>query len=219
MPPARASVDEWRGFSRDDLDYCSFPAGASVLDVGCGQGHQLRRLRDAGCVPVGIDNNLTALATLRADGFDVLRGQAECLPVADHSVDGIVCKVVLPYTDERAAIDEWARVLRPGGLVRACYHGAGYYLRYAFGSASLARRVYGLRSLVNGWVYGTSGRRLPGFVGDTIYQSGSRLRRYYDALGFRLEEEWISPRFLGSPVFIFHVLYLRGHDQAAPSGG
>ena len=91
----------------------------------------------------------------------------------------MICKVVVPYTDERRAIGEWARVLRPGARARVTYHGAGYYARYLIDGPGLMLRIYGLRSLVNTWWYAATDRRLPGFVGDTLYQSAKRLATYY----------------------------------------
>src|SRR6266566_181555 len=42
------------------------------LDLGCGRGEFLRILRGDGVSVVGVDNNPTGLAALRADGFDVV---------------------------------------------------------------------------------------------------------------------------------------------------
>jgi SAM-dependent methyltransferase len=201
---------EWTGYARPDLDFHTFPAGARVVDVGCGTGQELRRLLAAGLDAVGVERDADALSALRRDGLPVVRGVAEHLPLGAASVDGVVCKVVVPYTDEGRAIAEWARVLRTGGLVRACYHGAGYYLQYLLAPGSPpSRRLYGARSLVNSWCYAATGRRLPGFIGDTIYQSAARLRRWYRSAGLRIEDEWVSPRYLGHPVFIYHVLSKR----------
>ena len=200
------SRHSWVGYLNDELDYTSFPAGSLVVDVGCGEGEQLRALRAAGCVPVGVEPSPLFVDALRKAGYDVVVGKAEALPVEAASVDGIVCKVVLPYTDERRVVSEWARVLRPGGRVRACYHGMGYYLSYLLDGETLAQSFYGGRTLLNTAFYCATGRRLPGWVGDTLFQSSRRLRRYYESCGLGLEEEWLSRRFCGSPVFIYHVL-------------
>lgn len=196
----------WAEYLNDELDYTSFPSGALVLDVGCGEGEQLRALRTAGCVAMGVEPSPLLANGLRKAGYEVVVGKAEALPVEGASVDGIVCKVVLPYTDERRAVSEWARVLRPGGRVRACYHGMGYYLSYLLNGETLAQRFYGGRTLLNTAFYCTTGRRLPGWVGDTLFQSRRRLLRYYESCGLELEEEWLSRRCFGSPVFIYHVL-------------
>jgi SAM-dependent methyltransferase len=197
---------EWADFILDDFSYVDFAPGSRVLDVGCGNGEQLESLRRAGFDATGIEPSAGQVDQLIARGFKAIRGVAEQLPVESESFDGIVCKVVLPYTDERKAVAEWARVLRPGGRVRASYHGAGYYLRYLTNGPGLAYRVYAARSLVNTWWYALTRQRLPGFIGDTLYQSTKRLAEYYQEFGFTLERESPSPRFRGKPVFIYHEL-------------
>lgn len=197
---------EWSNFILPEFDYCRFPRGARVLDVGCGNGEQLRALKQAGLDAVGVEPSHDLVSRLVAEGFDARQGFAERLPVEDRSFDGLICKVVLPYTDERRAIAEWGRVLRPNATVWASYHGAGYYLRYLRDGSGVAERIYAVRSLANGWWYASTGRRLPGFVGDTLYQSARRLARYYRDFGLALVREWPSPTFGGKPAFIYHEL-------------
>ena len=197
---------EWSNFILPEFDYCRFPSGARVLDVGCGGGEQLRALKRAGFDAVGVEPSHALVKTLAAEGLDARQGVAERLPVDDRSFDGLLCKVVLPYTDERRAIAEWSRVLKPNATVWASYHGAGYYLRYLREGSGVGERVYAVRSLLNGWWYVATGHRLPGFLGDTIYQSGRRLSTYYRDYGLQLVREWPSPGYGGKPAFIYHEL-------------
>jgi SAM-dependent methyltransferase len=189
-----------------DFGLTTFPTGARVLDVGCGEGRHLRALRLQGCVPVGIDLATEELVKLHANGFGVVRAVAERLPFKDGSFDGVVCSVVVPYTDESIAVTEWARVLAPGGAVRVSYHGFGYALRQLLRGPGLALRIYGLRTIINSWVYALTGRRLPGWIGDTIYQSERRLARYYVRVGFRVIASSTSRTLGRFPVFIYHHL-------------
>lgn len=215
-----AAPSDWADFLLDDFSFATFAHGARVLDVGCGGGEQLRALQRAGYDPVGVEPSAEMVDRLVAEGFDVRRGVAEALPVEDRSFDGLVCKVVLPYTDERRAIGQWARVLRRGARVHASYHGAGYYLRYLIEGPGLALRAYATRSLANTWGYALTGRRIPGWIGDTLYQSASRLGRYYKENGFVLERAWPSPRYAGKPVFIYHDLRYDGSpSHVLPGSG
>jgi hypothetical protein len=66
--------------------------------------------------------------------------------------------------------------------------------------------VYGARTVANTLVYALTGRRLPSFWGDTLYQSEWRLRRYYQRAGLELVEAPSAPGFAAAPVFIYHVL-------------
>lgn len=191
---------------KDEVVYTDFPPGSRVLDVGFGDGGQLLEAAANGCSAVGIDPDPASVDRARSQGLEVQQGTAESLPFGNGSMDGLICKVVVPYTDESRAIGEWARVLRPGGLARVTYHGSGYYLQYLLAGENWKYQVYGARSLLNTWVYRATGRRLPGFVGDTIYQSEERLSRYYDAVGFELLARQIIGTFRGKPVFIHHHL-------------
>jgi hypothetical protein len=68
------------------------------------------------------------------------------------------------------------------------------------------RRVYALRVIGNTALYALTGCRLPGFVGETIYQSRRRLTREYGRAGLAVIEDRPAAQFLGSPVFIYHTL-------------
>jgi SAM-dependent methyltransferase len=195
----------WADYVLDEFDHTAFEPGAVVLDLGCGRGKQLDELRERGAHAFGLDLRTSDLVACCARGRPVMKAIGERLPLRSDSLDGIVCKVVVPLTDEAALMSEAARVLRPGGDAYFTYHGAGYYLRYLLcPSPSYKFRAYGLRSLVNSWFYAAAGRRLPGWVGDTLYQSRARLNRYYERLGLRLVRETPSPAFLRFPVFIYH---------------
>ena len=205
---------EWTDYLVEDFSFVAFPRGSRVLDVGCGDGDQLETLRRAGMDAIGVDRAQPIVDALTARGLPAVRGVAEELPAASESMDGLVCKVVVPYTDERRAIAEWARVLRPGGRVLAAYHGAGYYLRCLTTGPGLGLRLYALRSLVNTWLYALTDKRLPGFLGDTVYQSAKRLAECYRESGLALERAVPAPTYHGKPVFIYHEL--RRVDEREP---
>jgi SAM-dependent methyltransferase len=197
---------EWDGYIATDFAFTDFAPGARVLDVGFGRGEQMRGLRARGCRAIGIEYDAALAARAASTGLPVCQAQAEQLPMGTATLDGLVCKVVVPYTDEARAVAEIARVLKAGGIARVSYHGLGYSLRYLLTERDWKRRVYGARTIVNTWVYRLTGRRLPGFWGDTIYQSTPRLRRYYRRTGLELVEEHPAGRFARAPVFIYHTL-------------
>ena len=102
------------------------PAGAVVLDVGCGAGTDLllaaRRVGPAGRV-IGVDMTPSMRNRARAGAaacglanVEVLEGDATRLPVADGSVDVVISNGVLNLVPEKErAAAEIARVLKPGG--------------------------------------------------------------------------------------------------------
>lgn len=189
-----------------EFSHFEFPPASRVLDVGCGPGEQMLELLRRGHEPVGIDPDPECVETVRSYELEAVQGFAEHLPFADASFDGVISKVVLPYTKSAIAMKEIARVLKPGGRARFSFHGAGYFLLYAMQHPNWKTRIYGARSLVNGWSYAVTGQRLPGFLGDTIYQSRTRLNRYYRRLGLELLEDPAAPKFMGFPVFIYQAV-------------
>ena len=213
MAVSTTQACEWVGYIDEAFPFDDFPEGSRVLDVGFGGGDQMRRLRVRGCPAVGLELDPELASRGRRSGLAVCRARAEQLPVRSAVMDGVVCKVVIPYTDESQAVAELARVLRPGGTARVSYHGPGYFLRYLLTDANWKARVYGLRTIVNTVFYRITGRRLRGFIGDTLYQTENRLRRYYAESGFDLVETRPSATFAGSPVFIYHVLRRRSDSR------
>src|SRR5262249_6693728 len=88
-----------------------------ILDLGCGPGNALRRFRTSGLV-YGFDYSLDALAFARTQGVErVFSGDSTALPVASAAFDCVLALDVLEHVeDDRAALGEIARILRPGGL-------------------------------------------------------------------------------------------------------
>lgn len=128
------------------------------------------------------------------------------MPFVDDSFDGIICNGVLPFTIEDQAMREITRLLKPDGKCYLISLGSGYYLRYLLLSRSFKYKIYGLRALLNTWCWVLFQRQLPGFIGDTIYQSIPRLRRYFNENGLILVNER-STSFVGLPVFIYSELH------------
>jgi glycosyltransferase 2 family protein len=98
--------------------------GRRGLDVGCGQGWYVARMRELGFDVVGIDASpAQALLAARNIGSpDLVRiGSALHISAADASYDFVYTINVLHHlpsvADQRAAFAELIRVLRPGGLI------------------------------------------------------------------------------------------------------
>src|SRR5215213_3168156 len=193
--------------SLDSLSYLlpqtfNFPSSAVVLDVGCANGRQLTQV--SGRSKIGVEPDAAAAIECLRRGFPVTRAIAEHLPFSNDSFDGVICKVVLSYPQEDKAIREIARVLKRNSSCYLANIGSGYYLRYLL-LGSWKDRLYGLRTLVNTWYWAMTNRRMPGFLGDTIYQSNRRLRRYFKENGLQVVSER-QTCFLGFPVFIYTEL-------------
>jgi ubiquinone/menaquinone biosynthesis C-methylase UbiE len=91
-----------------------------VLEIGVGTGRQLGHY-GAGARVVGVDPSAAALARARRrGGARLVVASAERLPFGDASFDWVVSALCLCGVEEPArAMAELARVLRPGGGLRA----------------------------------------------------------------------------------------------------
>jgi SAM-dependent methyltransferase len=96
------------------------PAGGRrLLDAGCGTGFNLMALGRLGTA-VGIDLAPEAIAFCRERGVRALRASLLALPFPERTFDAVTSLDVIYHAwvaDDRAALREMARVLRPGGLV------------------------------------------------------------------------------------------------------
>jgi len=86
-----------------------------VLDLGCGRGDWLSRMREEGLAPVGVEPE--APRAERARTFaPVAVADGQRLPLRDGSIDLVWCIHVLHHLEDPVtALAEVRRVLRPGG--------------------------------------------------------------------------------------------------------
>lgn len=95
---------------------------AAVLDLGCGTGRLLARLRAPARAGVDVSGGMLARAVAR--GLPVVRGDAHALPFADASFEGVIAgKGVFRYLDPDRGFAECARVLAPGGTLALHQYG------------------------------------------------------------------------------------------------
>ena len=97
------------------------PAGAAVLDVGCGSGHVAAALVAAGHAVVAVDPDPEMVALTRARaGIEPVAGGLPDLPVGDAAADVVVANFVLNHVDDPAAAAAGlVPALRPGGRLLA----------------------------------------------------------------------------------------------------
>jgi ubiquinone/menaquinone biosynthesis C-methylase UbiE len=102
----------------DDL-LADLPADPNVLDIGCGDG--ARTLANLPPETVGLDISREGLelATGEVPGARLLQGDMAALPCADSQFDALTAYhsvFHVPREEHPAVYEEFARVLRPGGV-------------------------------------------------------------------------------------------------------
>jgi len=115
------------------VDFRRFPVrpGHCVLDLGCGGGRHAFEVYRRGASVVACDLDLAELTPVtgmfgamreagQADpqaGATAVSGNAGALPFGDGTFDRVIAAEVLEHIlDDQQAMNELARVLRPGGL-------------------------------------------------------------------------------------------------------
>lgn len=92
-----------------------------VADVGCGTGILAARIQAALCPEVvyGCDLSTGMLDQARARSTEVLwvLAPSESLPIQSASLDAVVSSHAFHFFDQTGAVQEFRRVLRPGGIV------------------------------------------------------------------------------------------------------
>jgi ubiquinone/menaquinone biosynthesis C-methylase UbiE len=111
------SFGKWRTWQQAGVRL--MPAGP-ILELGHGPGHCLRQRLAAGQPVVGLDRSRQmgriARRRLRKQGVGtpLVRAEAQALPFAAESFDGVLATFPSEYILDRSTLREAGRVLRPG---------------------------------------------------------------------------------------------------------
>ena len=108
--PARKAVFDFKAM------YLRVKPGASLLDIGCGNGDQLKFLQELGWQVEGLDPDPIAVAIVAARGMMVHTGTLEeqCFP--DRQFEAVVSSHVIEHVqDPVKLLRECERILRPCG--------------------------------------------------------------------------------------------------------
>jgi SAM-dependent methyltransferase len=166
--------------------------GLRLLDVGCGTGHHMARLRERGFEVAGIDGSDGMLSHARANnpGADIRHSDVEEMDFPSGSFDFILCVEVLRYLpNPTAALREMARVLKPGGICLA--------------TAAPALNLNGY------WLVNRVANALP--VGDLV-----RLKQFFTTAG-RLRRDCKVAGFVESVVHGVYIGPINWVERITPS--
>jgi len=99
------------------LDLLAPEAGRTYVDLGCGEGGLMRRVRDAGATVIGVDLSARLVARAAVAGPVVVARLPELGFLRGASVDGVTTVLVLEHLEDPIALmAEAARFTRVGGV-------------------------------------------------------------------------------------------------------
>lgn len=93
-------------------------ANGTLLDVGCGQGHDVAAFAALGvdCEGVEINPRYLKEGRKRFPEIRIKQGNAESLPYPDDQFSFVYCRNLIFCTEPGKSLPELVRVLRPGGI-------------------------------------------------------------------------------------------------------
>jgi SAM-dependent methyltransferase len=126
---AAAYAEHRPGYPEAAMRWCLAPAGHDVtrmrvVDLGAGTGKLTALLASLGADVTAVEPDPAMLAELgrQLPGVRAMSGCAESIPLADGSVDAVVCGQAMHWFDMPAAVPEIARVLTPGGVLAGLWN-------------------------------------------------------------------------------------------------
>lgn len=110
----------WRAGQQRRLEMILKAAGervrGNVLENGCGVGMYVERFAQFGGTVIGLEYDFERAAEAHVRSPHILNAAGEALPLPSSAFDLILSHEVIEHVqDDRAAIREMIRVLRPGG--------------------------------------------------------------------------------------------------------
>ncbi|MBP2301362.1 class I SAM-dependent methyltransferase [Azospirillum picis] len=138
--------------------------GKTALDLGAGTGKFTTYLVRTGAAVVAVEPVAAMLDQLveRNPGVEAKAGTATAIPLADGSVDAVLCAQSFHWFANGDALDEMRRVLKPGGMLGL---------------------IWNVRDERVGWVAELTGIMAPYENGTPRFYSGE-WRRLFPADGF-----------------------------------
>ncbi len=121
----------WRAGQQRRLDMITRAAGerikGHILENGCGVGMYVEHISPFGGEVIGLEYDFERAAEARANSSHIVNGAGEFLPLPSRTFDLILSHEVIEHVqDDRAAIGEMVRTLKPGGRITLFCPNRGY---------------------------------------------------------------------------------------------
>ena len=121
----------WRAGQQRRLDMTVRAAGeritSKILENGCGVGMYMEHLSPFGGEVIGLEYDFERASEANASSPHIINAAGEALPIPSSTFDLILSHEVIEHVqDDRLAIREMIRVLRPGGRVILFCPNRGY---------------------------------------------------------------------------------------------
>jgi len=121
----------WRAGQQRRLEMIARAAGdrisGLVLENGCGVGMYVKKLTDLGSHVVGLEYDFERTVEARFNSDKIINAAGEFIPLPSSIFDLILSHEVIEHVqDDRAAICEMIRVLKPGGRIVIFCPNRGY---------------------------------------------------------------------------------------------
>ncbi len=112
----------WRAGQQRRLDMITKASGnrisGLVLENGCGVGMYVEKLAGLGTRVIGLEYDLERAVEAKFNSNEIINAAGEFIPLPSSTFDLILSHEVIEHVqDDRAAICEMIRVLKPGGRV------------------------------------------------------------------------------------------------------
>lgn len=181
-----------------------------ILDIGCGLGQTFIALNclDRHCIGIDIDDDAIEYGKRSyGDRIEFHLSDAHQLPVDRESIDLVICRVSLPYTNIPQVINQISRALKPNGKLWLTTHKKSMAIKY-FKEAwqknsSWKRKLHVSYILLNGYFFKYFGSLLPYLNGHyESWQDELRMHILLNQAGFESESsskngiEYITARKL-----------------------